>query len=92
MLNNNSKIKNSDLATLKLCEEKLIEYSMEKIRNYESEYLISREKRNLKILKSITRKNFSLTKISKRYDIDKDYVIRIYRLFVLKARDITNSQ
>jgi hypothetical protein len=87
MINND--FKKEDLEVLKLFEKELIESSLENIHKYESKYLVSREKRNLKILKAIIHDN--ITTISKRYDIDKDYVIRIYKLFVLKARELANS-
>jgi len=89
MINND--FKKEDLEVLKLFEKELIESSLENIRKYESKYLVSREKRNLKILKTVIHENISLTTLTKRYDIDKDYVIRIYKLFVLKARELANS-
>jgi hypothetical protein len=88
MINND--FKKEDLEVLKLFEKELIESSLENIRKYESKYLISREKRNLKILETIIHENVSLSTISKRYDIDRDYVLRVCKLFILKARELVN--
>jgi hypothetical protein len=88
MINND--FKKEDLEVLKLFEKELIESSLENIRKYESKYLISREKRNLKILETIIHENVSLPTISKRYDIDRDYVLRVCKLFILKARELVN--
>jgi hypothetical protein len=88
MINND--FKKEDLEVLKLFEKELIESSLENIRKYESKYLISREKRNLKILETIIHENVSLSTISKRYDIDRDYVLRVCKLFILKARELVD--